>query len=52
MEHYSRSVLVLFALPALLLTRLPMKRSLRLPQWFSYGFYPAHLAVIALLVRL
>ena len=42
----------LFALPALLLTRLPMKRNLRLPHWFSYGFDPAHLAVIALLVHL
>lgn len=29
-----------------------MKRHIRLPQWFTYGFYPAHLAVLALLCKL
>ncbi|MBP3656422.1 MAG: hypothetical protein J6K32_06975 [Clostridia bacterium] len=39
----------IFALPAILLTHLPMKTNLRLPRWFIYGFYPAHLIVLAIL---
>lgn len=42
----------IFALPAALLACLPTRRNFRLPQWFTYGFYPAHLAVLAILVKL
>ena len=38
-----------FSLPAIVLACLPMKRRVRLPQWFSYGFYPAHLVALILL---
>lgn len=40
-----------FSLPSIVLCCLPMKRRTQLPRWFIYGFYPAHLAVIALLCR-
>lgn len=42
----------IYALPAVILACLPMKRGFRLPQWFTYGFYPAHLALLAVLSRL
>ncbi|HIU16540.1 MAG TPA: hypothetical protein IAC49_08795 [Candidatus Ventricola intestinavium] len=42
----------IFALPAVIFACIPMKRHIRLPQWFTYGFYPAHLAVLALLCKL
>ena len=42
----------IFALPAALFCCLPMRRRLTLPRWFVYGFYPAHLAVLAVLTRL
>lgn len=42
----------IYALPAGLLACLPLKGNLRLPRWFVYGFYPAHLAVIAAFVKI
>ena len=44
----------IFALPAVLLTTMPLKSrcGIRIPKWISYGFYPAHLAVLALLTHL
>ena len=44
--------LQVYALPACIFACLPLKGKLRLPRWLIYGFYPAHLAVIALLVKL
>lgn len=44
--------LQIYALPAGLLACLPLRGNLRLPRWFIYGFYPAHLAVIAAFVKL
>jgi len=41
----------IFALPAVLFCCLPMERRLRLPRWFVYIFYPAHLAALAILSR-
>ena len=42
----------IYALPAVIFACLPMKSRLRLPKWFIYGFYPAHLAVLAILCRI
>lgn len=42
----------IFALPAVIFACLPLRRNLRLPRWFIYGFYPAHLIVLAILSRL
>lgn len=42
----------IFALPAVVFCCLPMKRQLRLPRWFVYAFYPAHLIALAFLSRL
>ncbi|MGN0777360.1 MAG: TraX family protein [Candidatus Ventricola sp.] len=42
----------IFALPAAVFCCLPMKRRITLPRWFVYGFYPAHLAVLAVLTRI
>lgn len=42
----------IYCLPAILLAWLPLKRNLALPRWFIYGFYPAHLAVLAFIVHL
>lgn len=42
----------IYALPALLFVHLPMRKQLRVPRWLLYAFYPAHLAVLAVLVRL
>ena len=42
----------IFALPAVIFCCLPMQRRLRLPRWFIYGFYPAHLIALAILSRL
>ena len=42
----------IYALPSLLLCTIPMKRTFRLPRLVTYGFYPAHLALLALLVKL
>lgn len=41
----------IYALPAGILACLPIKGNLRLPRWFIYGFYPAHLAVLAVIVK-
>lgn len=38
-----------YSLPAIALACLPMKRRIRLPKWFIYGFYPAHLVALILL---
>ena len=40
-----------YSLPAIVLACLPMKRRIRLPKWFIYGFYPAHLVVLILLCK-
>lgn len=40
-----------FSLPAIALACLPMKRHIRLPRWFVYGFYPAHLVALILLCK-
>lgn len=42
----------IFALPAVLFACLPLKRRFRLPRWFAYGFYPAHLLVLTVIVKL
>lgn len=42
----------IYALPAAVFACLPLPRRLRLPKWFSYGFYPAHLVVLAILSRI
>jgi len=42
----------IFALPAVIFACLPLRRNLRLPRWFIYGFYPAHLIVLAVLTRI
>lgn len=42
----------IYSLPAVLLVHLPLPRRVRLPRWFIYGFYPAHLAVLAVLCRM
>ena len=41
----------IFALPAALFVCMPMTSRLRLPKWLTYGFYPAHLALLAVLVK-
>lgn len=41
----------IFALPAVVFCCLPMKRRMRLPRWFVYAFYPAHLITLAILSR-
>lgn len=38
-----------FSLPSIVLCCLPMKRRVRLPRWFVYGFYPAHLVALIVL---
>ena len=40
-----------YSLPAVVLACLPLKRRIRLPKWFIYGFYPAHLAVLIILCK-
>ncbi len=42
----------IFAMPSIILCCIPMKRRIQLPRWLIYGFYPAHLAVLCLLVIL
>jgi len=44
--------LQVYALPACIFACLPLRGNLRLPRWFIYGFYPAHLLIIALFVKL
>ena len=42
----------IYALPALLFVHLPLRGQLHVPRWLLYAFYPAHLAVLAVLIRL
>jgi len=42
----------IFAIPAAVFACLPLRSNLRLPKWFSYGFYPAHLAILAVIAKL
>lgn len=42
----------IFAVPAIILACLPVNIAFRLPKWFSYAFYPAHLVVLALIAKL
>ena len=42
----------IFALPAVIFCCLPMKRRLRLPRYFVYAFYPAHLIALGILSRI
>ena len=42
----------IYALPALIFVHLPMRRKLNVSRWLLYAFYPAHLAILAVLVRL
>lgn len=41
-----------FALPAILFCALPLPRTFRLPRWLTYGFYPAHLLLLAILSKI
>lgn len=41
----------IYALPAVLFVSLPMEQRLNPPKWLTYGFYPAHLALLSLLVK-
>jgi len=42
----------IFALPAVIFTCLPLRGNVKLPRWFIYGFYPAHLIALAILSRI
>ena len=42
----------IFALPAVVFACLPLRSNIKLPRWFIYGFYPAHLIVLAILSRI
>ena len=42
----------IFAVPAAVFACLPLRSNLHLPRWFSYGFYPAHLAILAVITKL
>lgn len=41
----------ILSMPSIVLCCIPMPRRLRLPRWLIYGFYPAHCAVLAVLVK-
>ena len=41
----------IYALPAAVFACLPLRGRLKLPLWFVYGFYPAHLLALAILCR-
>lgn len=41
----------IYALPAVVFCCLPLRGNMRLPKWLSYGFYPAHLALLACLTK-
>ena len=41
----------IYGLPSVVLTALPLRRSGQLPKWLSYGFYPAHLLFLALVLH-
>ena len=42
----------IFALPSLFFAAFPLQSRYRLPKWLSYGFYPGHLAILAILTHL
>ena len=42
----------IYALPAVVFACLPLRGNIRLPRWFIYGFYPAHLIALAILSHL
>lgn len=42
----------IFALPAVVFCCVPMPRRLRLPRYFIYAFYPAHLLFLAIVTRI
>lgn len=42
----------IFALPAVLFCALPLPRTFRMPKWATYGFYPAHLVLLAMLTKI
>ncbi|MBQ2992008.1 MAG: hypothetical protein IJD60_12090 [Clostridia bacterium] len=42
----------IFALPAALFACLPLQSGFRAPRWLTYGFYPAHLLLLALITKL
>ncbi len=42
----------IYALPAIVFVHLPLRGRLRLPRSVAYGFYPAHLLLLALLTKL
>lgn len=44
--------MTVYALPALLFVSLPLRGRLNVPRSLLYAFYPAHLAVLAVLVRI
>ena len=41
----------IYAFPAVLFAAVPLRSRLHLPKWLSYAFYPAHLALLALLTH-
>lgn len=42
----------IYALPAVVLACLPIRRQTRTPRWLNYAFYPAHLIVLLILEQL
>lgn len=42
----------LFAVPAVVLASLPIRRKTQLPKWLTYGFYPAHLIILLILEKI
>ena len=42
----------LFAVPAVMLASLPIRRKTQLPKWLTYGFYPAHLIILLILEKI
>ncbi|MFR0859277.1 MAG: TraX family protein [Christensenellales bacterium] len=42
----------LFAVPAVILASLPIRRKTQLPKWLTYGFYPAHLIILLILEKI
>lgn len=42
----------LFAVPAVVLASLPIRRKTQLPKWLTYSFYPAHLIILLILEKI
>ena len=42
----------LFAVPAVILASLPIRRKTQLPKWLTYSFYPAHLIILLILEKI